>query len=60
MTESAAPRCLKLISAPQGPNRGESLRGGMKRERILSSGVGGFMGGSWHHFSHFFAIFSIF
>ena len=26
-------RCLKLMSAPQGPNRGESLRGGSTQTR---------------------------
>ena len=35
MTESATQRCLKLISAPQGPNRGESLRGGMSHYAIF-------------------------
>ena len=35
-------RSLKLVSAPQGPNRGESLRGGISRETFsVLEGLGG-------------------
>ena len=53
-------RCLELMPAPQGPNRGESLRGGISRYALAWLGGLGRFPFMLAHFSVLWLIFSNF